>query len=179
MVVLTPNGIWVPVPYGAIPFGTIATTRPAFDAQRADEVMYVFGVRSNGSSVLVTIDAARLVATASPLQIGVGSVRPPSGYRLQASHYDAASDAVDIQLSGPNDAVCSVTSKYTGNAPPSFGSLVPESLENDGTQRTWHRSPQGTKWRTAPTTSDSFVVECSDPSAARALAASASFKNES
>lgn len=178
-VVLTPNGMWVPVPYGEIPFGTIATTRAAFEAQPAGGELFVYGVRKNGSSVLVTVDPSRLVATASPLQIGVGSVRPPSGYRLHASHYDAASDAVDIQLAGPNDAVCSVTSKYTGTASPTFGSLVPESLENDGTQRTWHRSPQGTEWATAPTTSDSFVVVCSDPAAARALAASASFKNGS
>jgi hypothetical protein len=179
IVVLTPNGTWVPVPYGKVPFGTIATTRPAFDAQPANEVMYVFGVRNNGSSVLVSIDPARLAAAASPLQIGVGSVRPPSGYRLQASHYDAASDAVDIQLSGPNGAVCSVTSKYTGTASPNFAPLVPESLENDGAHRTWYRSPQGTEWGTAPTTSDSFVVECTDPTAARALAESASFKNGS
>jgi hypothetical protein len=98
---------------------------------------------------------------------------------LQASHYDTASDAVDIRLSGPSDAVCSVTSKYTGTASPKFGSLVPESLENDGTQRTWHRNPQGTEWGTAPTTSDSFVIVCSNPSAARDLAASASFKYRS
>jgi hypothetical protein len=156
-------------------FAQVASLPPVRDADETDRI----AIRAAVAGLPPRQRTALVLATASPLQVGVGSVRPPSGYRLQASHYDTASDAVDIRLSGPNDVVCSVTSKYTGVASPNFGSLVPESLENDGAQRTWHRSPQGAEWGTAPTTSDSFVIECTDPSAARALAASASFKNGS
>ena len=175
VVVLTPNNTWAPLPYGEIPFGIIASGRPALNTQPGGRVLFVLGIR-NGATVLVAADPATLSANAARLQVGAGSVQNPPHYQLRAAHYDATSDAVDIGLTGPNDATCTVTSRYTNVVSPNFAGLTQESLENDRLAKTWYRNPQGTEWRTAPTSSDSFDVKCSDPSTARALAASASFK---
>jgi hypothetical protein len=174
VVVLTPNDTWVPLPYGAIPFGVIASGYPALDPQPGGRVLFVLGVR-NGTNVLVAADPARLTATGTRLQVGVGSVQMPWQYRLNAAHYDTTSGAVDIRLAGPNDATCTVTSNYTNQASPNYTGLTQDSLKNDGVTKTWYRNPKSTEWRTALTT-DSYDVECSDPSPALMLAASASFK---
>jgi len=175
IVVLTPGGAWVPLPYGEVPFGTIASTRAAFDARQAGAVLFVLGVRNNGTFAFASVDPALLVATAARLQVGIGAVRLPVDYRLETTHYDLVSNGIDVELGGPHYASCSVTSTYTG---PSTKVTAPvrESLENDGAPTTWHRNAAGTLWQATPTTTDSFTIKCAGPAPARWLAASASFK---
>jgi hypothetical protein len=179
VVVLMPNGTWVPLPYGPIPFGSVGTTRP--DPTSAAGVVFVAGTRRDGSNAIAILDPARMVETGHRLQVGVGSVPVPAGYRLGSSSYDEVqgglvSEAVTVNLDGTGGGSCSLQATYSGIVPPSFDALVPETLQTDGAATEWYRNASGTQWRTASTTSDSFDVECADPAVARAIAESASFK---
>jgi hypothetical protein len=175
VVVLTPNDTWVPLPYGAIPFGIVASGHPAFEEEPAGGVLFVLGIR-HGASVFVAVDPVRFATGPPRLQVGTGSVAVPRNYQLNAARYDTPSETVDITISAANNATCSVTSKYTNTATPDFAGLTPERLDNDGAAKIWHRNAHGTEWRTPPGSYDMFDVKCTDPSTARWLAGSASFK---
>ncbi|MDQ1449580.1 MAG: hypothetical protein QOC79_2551 [Actinomycetota bacterium] len=179
VVVLTPSDLWVPLPYGQIPYGNVGSTRPSPDSAGGD--LFVTGVRNRESNGIAIVDLARMVATASRLQVGIGSVLPPPGYRLLTSHFDGlpSNERVRIELNGPNEATCSVDSTYSYVTPPPTGSLVHVTLQNDGEPKGWYRNASGTQWNTDATGTDSLSVECSDPTTARQLAESASFKNTS
>jgi hypothetical protein len=188
VVVLTPDGRWVPLPYGEIPFGAVATTRPSFVTQTGDGTLYVLGV-DNGDRdrhTVVRIDPVRFVAAATRYQVGIGSVQAPPDYVLRGARYDLESEAVEIDLAGPGvlpgrvGPGCSITSRYTGIPGTAPGAPVTgfseESLHNDGKPTKWYRSPSGEVWQVGPATADEFIVRCSPPDVARAVAASASFK---
>lgn len=146
------TGWWTPVPYGVVPYGSIATT-PA--------EMFVYGLsskpwRSDGASVFVRIDPAVLVRDSRQLVVGGATVTLADDMTLLHTDYQniaGVSGVSRAEISTPTGS-CEIRSTYVGMAggAPSF--------EPGASGRVWTRTVN----------SDRVEVECDDPATARTVA---------
>lgn len=175
IVVLTSEDQWVPVPYGTIPFGSVATTRPGFAVDSGDGTLFVWSLDADGAANRLTaVNLDDLIGGARRVQVGVGSIDLGQGAIL----VDARSTATGVeakvelvaQLSGGGR--CTVSSGYGAG---SVEQPAQETVHNDGRPMPWRRDVTGKTWETAPTASDVFRIVCERANDAAALAGSASF----
>jgi hypothetical protein len=166
---------WVPLPYGEIRFGVIASNRPAAGAGRTGGTLFVWGRdMTTGAGVLTALDLDLVVRDVRRVQVGAGSVELPAGSSLADATYGAAGVEAEVRvvIAAPGGGHCTVSSHYGQG---DIQERVEEELRNDGRLTRWYRDPAGRTWQTAATESDVFTVTCDTPSAAETLAKSASF----
>jgi hypothetical protein len=175
IVVLTRDDRWVPMPYGTIPFGSVATTRPGFTVNSGDGTLFIWSLDSDSAANRLTaVDLDGLVGGPPRLQVGVGSIEPGEGAVLIDASSTAAGTENEVQvvIERRQGGRCTVSSAYgTG----SVEQPVEETLDNDGRPTQWRRDATGQIWETAATTTDVFRIACEDVGNAAALARSASF----
>lgn len=175
IVVLGGDGQWVPLPYGDIPFGAVATTRPGFGVESGDGTMFIWSLNSDSAAnTLTAVDINRLVQASRRLQVGIGSIELGVGASLADADYTTSGIEEEVRavIQQGDGSRCTVSSGYGAGA---VDQPVEETLDNDGRPTPWKRDPAGRTWQTAATTSDVFTIDCDQADVAEALANSASF----
>jgi len=167
---------WTPLPYGSIPsIGTVVSTD-------AGALFAIGWPRGQKVDTLAAVDLKQLVEHATRLQVGIASVRIPSGYNLTDATYDhdnvGAPFGADVRvvLSHSIVADCTLTSSYGASGNKNV-SVVPETIVNDGKPHEWLRDVAGRSWWfNEGGNIDSFKIVCANAVTARALVESTSFE---
>jgi hypothetical protein len=163
------DGGWLPMPYGPVPLGRVATTRGA------DDRLFVWTLDHKAeTNALAVVDLAALVAAPERVQVGVAAIALGEGDELVRTSYAESftEERVDVEVWRADGAKCMVASGYSSAT---VELPIEEDLSNDGHPTVWSRNDAGTTWARQATTSDTVTIACDDAEAARSLAASASF----
>jgi hypothetical protein len=175
IVVLGEDGHWVPLPYGDIPFGAVATTRPGFGVASGDGTVFIWSLNSDrATNTLTAVDVNRLVGASRRIQVGIGSIELGAGASLVDSAYTTSGTEEEVRavIQQGDGSRCAVSSGYGTVA---VEQPVEKTLDNDGRPTPWKRDPGGRIWQTAATTSDVFTIDCDQAEGAETMANSASF----
>jgi hypothetical protein len=167
--VLDTDDAWTPLPYGIAPLGAVLNvvdTRPFREPTATPPpIVFVIGLGHDNRMTATAIDVNRVTADPPRLQVGAASIAVPLGFTLTASQ------SVDIRLDSAAGTVCNVASTYVRPVDTEGKEVVTVQMGDRATD--WYRTSDGTHWETAATTSDTVIVECSDPETSEQLVRSA------
>lgn len=164
---------WTPLPLDALTGGVgLANT---VTAGAVPDGVWVWDVDASGGWVTVAEPLASL-SRIGRLQVGVGTVTLPPGFRLASSRSESHGDRVVVEVDGPGGR-CHLTSTYSSP----FTTVEPigpgwvSAATADNPAVTWLSSPDGTGWRTLVSSSDTFDIRCPVGTDTAALVSSVDF----